>query len=391
MSHQQINLSPDLNRLSLEGYEIRIKDGYIFANHIPYLTPNRELGYGVLACPIALAGDVALQPPDHTAYFCGEHPCDVQGQLMQGLVHSSMDQPLPDGSRTNFYLSAKPKGGLYANYYDKLTTYIRIISSHAKEVYPYATAQTHVSLTYDESAVFIYDDTNTSKANIYPVSRKLEGLKIAIIGVGGTGSYILDLVAKTSVAEIHIYDNDEMLSHNAFRSPGAPSIDTLRMRMKKVDYFAGIYQNIRKKIHTHEYRVTEDNAHELLQYDFIFVSVDNGSSRRNIVNFLVNHNKSFIDVGIGVKQVDGSLIGQIRTTLGQAGDYDHLQRYVPYADRDDNEYTSNIQISELNSLNATLAVIKWKQTCGFYKDAYGSHNTNYVIYTGGLSHAYKEE
>ena len=58
---------------------------------------------------------------------------------------------------------------MYDNYYDKLTTYIRIISSHAKELYPNATAQTHVSLTYDESEVFVYDDTNTSRANIYPV------------------------------------------------------------------------------------------------------------------------------------------------------------------------------------------------------------------------------
>jgi len=391
MSRRLINLSPDLKRLADEGYEIRIKGGYIFANHIPYLTSNRELGYGVLACSLALAGDVAIQPPDHTAYFCGEHPYNIQGHPIQGFVHSPNDNPLPDGSRANFYLSARPKSILYANYYDKITAYCRIISSHAKEVFPNATAQTYVLLNDDEDGMFVYEDTNTSGSNIYPVSRKLEGQKIAIIGVGGTGSYILDLVAKTPVAEIHIYDGDEMLSHNAFRSPGAPSIDSLRMRLKKVKYFAGIYQNIRKKIHTHDNRVTEENLQELLHYDFVFVSIDSGSSRRNIVNYLVKHNRSFIDVGIGVKLVDDSLIGQIRSTFGQSGDYDHLKYYVPYADRDDNDYSSNIQIAELNALNATLAVIRWKQSCGFYKDAYESHNTTYTIFTGGLSYAYKEE
>ena len=35
-------------------------------------------------------------------------------------------------------------------------------------------------------------------------------------------------------------------------------------------------------------------------------------------------------------------------------------------DRPDEEYRTNIQISELNALNACLAVIKYKQVRGFY-------------------------
>lgn len=35
-------------------------------------------------------------------------------------------------------------------------------------------------------------------------------------------------------------------------------------------------------------------------------------------------------------------------------------------DRPDEKYRTNIQISELNALNACLAVIKYKQACGFY-------------------------
>lgn len=126
----------------------------------------------MLTCSLVLAGYVATQPPDHTAFFCGEHPYNIQGQPIQGLVNSLVDNPLPDGSRANFYLSSRPQGGLYAKYYDKITTYIRIISSHAKEVYPNVTAQTYVSSNRDEDGVFVYEDTNTSRANIYPISRK---------------------------------------------------------------------------------------------------------------------------------------------------------------------------------------------------------------------------
>jgi hypothetical protein len=37
-------------------------------------------------------------------------------------------------------------------------------------------------------------------------------------GLGGTGSYILDLVSKTPVNEILLFDSDDFLQHNAFRS-----------------------------------------------------------------------------------------------------------------------------------------------------------------------------
>ena len=69
----------------------------------------------------------------------------------------------------------------------------------------------------------------------------MSGLKIGIIGLGGTGSYILDFIAKTYVGEIHLYDSDKVLQHNAFRAPGAPSLQKLNEPVLKVDYLYNIY------------------------------------------------------------------------------------------------------------------------------------------------------
>ena len=77
-----------------------------------------------------------------------------------------------------------------------------------------------------EKKVFKYPDANSNRAGISDLNMKFEGQKIAIIGIGGTGSYILDLIAKTNVAEIHIYDGDVFQLHNAFRAPGACAADT---------------------------------------------------------------------------------------------------------------------------------------------------------------------
>ncbi|MGO9047784.1 MAG: hypothetical protein ACLQFW_13010 [Xanthobacteraceae bacterium] len=47
---------------------------------------------------------------------------------------------------------------------------------------------------------------------------------------------------------------------------------------------------------------------------------------------------------------------------------------------DDNDlYAQNIQIADLNALNAALAVVKWKKLCGFYADLRKEHFSTYTI------------
>ena len=49
-----------------------------------------------------------------------------------------------------------------------------------------------------------------------------------------------------------------------------------------------------------------------------------------------------------------------------------------FVDADDDIYNENIQIAELNSLNACLAVIKWKKYIGFYQD---KNHENFTYYS----------
>ena len=81
------------------------------------------------------------------------------------------------------------------------------------------------------------DKSASSRAGIVEFAKRLEQERIAIVGLGGTGSYVLDLLAKTRIGEIHLFDGDDLLSHNAFRSPGAVSVEELNTRPKKVDYY----------------------------------------------------------------------------------------------------------------------------------------------------------
>ena len=73
--------------------------------------------------------------------------------------------------------------------------------------------------------MFRYADTASVRCEIVTTSARLKLKKVAIVGLGGTGAYLLDQVAKTPVWEIHLFDGDTFRQHNAFRSPGAATME----------------------------------------------------------------------------------------------------------------------------------------------------------------------
>ncbi|MDP2088544.1 MAG: ThiF family adenylyltransferase [Flavobacteriaceae bacterium] len=237
-----------------------------------------------------------------------------------------------------------------------------------------------------DTNVFKYPDTNSSRAGIEFLNRKFENQKIAIIGLGGTGSYILDQVAKTPVKEIHIFDDDVFQLHNAFRSPGAVSSEKLEAEggMKKVDYYHEVYSNMHTGIKAHPKYVTIENVNELKDFSYVFISIDKNEVRYNLVKEFLNIGVTFIDVGIGVNKANDCLNGAARVTVGSSYKNDHLDFRIGSVESEENEYSNNIQIADLNCLNAMLAVLKWKKLSGFYQDIKQEHNSLFLINTNKL-------
>lgn len=151
----------------------------------------------------------------------------------------------------NCMFSSKPQAG-YLNYYEKMTAYVRMLEGYAHGLDPSATARTFPPLVTDENvSVFRYPDSATSRARIGAAVEKLSSDKVVIVGLGGTGPYILDQVAKTPVREIHLYDPDTLYTHNVFRAPGAASPEELSAAPKKVEYFRDKYDAMHRHIVTH--------------------------------------------------------------------------------------------------------------------------------------------
>lgn len=389
MSHKLISHSPDLKKLRDEGYEVAVKKAHLLVSGVPYVNSKREIASGVLVTSLDLAGDErTAKPQDHVIHFVGEHPCDKEGNVLRGIQNSSGRRVLAEGVEIDHSFSSKPPGG-YADYYEKLTTYIKIISSHAESLAGpdhTVTARTHkVIESEDPESVFQYLDTNSSRAEIEGISAKLHNQKIAIIGLGGTGSYVLDFVAKTPVGEIHLFDNDYFLSHNAFRAPGAASVEALGRRPKKVVYLHEQYTKMHKHVIPHDRGLTASTVEELSAMNFVFICIDKAEAKKAIIDYLTRNGIPFVDVGVDVRAVDGFLMGSVRLTTASKEKHDHLERRISFSDGGDDDYDKNVQIAEINALNAALAVIKWKKLFGFYHDQGKEHHAVYDINVNALT------
>jgi hypothetical protein len=382
MSHPLISRNSDLQRLLDDGYEVTIQAGHLVIDSVPYVNARSEIRLAKLISDLSLAGDDTRKPENHVVYFAGEYPCNEHGQPLEKLRHASENKDFGDGLRSDHSFSKKPKDG-YVDYHHKMETLISIISEPAQKLDPNVTAKTRrVVENYDGSSPFVYLDTASARAGIGAVTKKLGLNRVAIIGLGGTGAYVLDFLAKTPVNEIVLYDRDEFLTHNAFRAPGAASLDELRQVPKKVDYFKAKYSNMHRGIVANAVHLDETTLPAFPECEFVFLCMDASPAKRAIVTRLEQHDVPFVDVGMGLTLVDDDrLTGLVRlaTSTPEKRDHVHAKKRIPFQDGGENIYSSNIQVADLNAFNAVLAVIRWKKYFGFYADLDHEHFTAYAL------------
>src|SRR5688572_8416724 len=133
MSLRLINRSPDLKRLRDEGYDLEIRRGHLLVKGVPYVDSQRRVRYGILGSTIDLADDITIRPTTHVALFSGDHPCHKDGSIFHEIAHSSSPNAVDGELVFHHSFSSKPPNG-YADYYEKMTTYVGIISSPAQQL-----------------------------------------------------------------------------------------------------------------------------------------------------------------------------------------------------------------------------------------------------------------
>ena len=367
---QSVNRS--IERLLEEGYALYRRGIYIVAA-VPYLDSagNPHTGLMIDTLNLDPDGRVRVAPANHQMYFVGQQPYDDKGRILFGGAGANA-VPLFDGKMSSFYWSWKQLDSAgnkrdYHDLYEKFTEYSAYISGPAEEKFPEYKITPFAGRAQGETTCpFPFEDMNSARANLCELDKLIESDSIAIIGAGGTGSYIFDFLSKTRVQKIKIFDFDIFDLHNAFRIPGATNREELGQ--PKVDVIKTRYEGWHAGAKFVEAKLDGESEAYLDGVTFAFLAVDKIGPRRDIAKLLRAKGIQFIVVGMGIHHGNPGLTGMVETTLID-------EKTAPYAFEEiageqlvdlPDEYQKNIQTVELNAFNAAMAVFMYKKYRGYY-------------------------
>ncbi|MCY4560115.1 MAG: ThiF family adenylyltransferase [Chloroflexi bacterium] len=188
--------------------------------------------------------------------------------------------------------------------------------------------------------------------------------RIGIVGLGGVGLWILDLMSKSEVIEIRVWDGDEIEGRNLARAPGWASRDSIGQN--KAEYYAELYRGMRRGIYAQGryWRPEEEDSFEGL--DFVFVAVDKTETRSALCEDLEKKGIPFVDVGMGIELRDGRVRGSCQAFYS-GEDPGRWRIAIPTVEGLGEQQYRQLQLADLGALNAALAVGLWRRHVGQYE------------------------
>lgn len=266
MPANQTAPNPDLQRLVDDGFHVSLEGQHLVIHRVPYVTKDRTVAYCSLISTYCEHEVAAGYINDHTVFVVGDIPYRDDGISLEVAMVANASKQIIAGRSVGCQLSYKtePLSAMLANYHSKMTHYVRKLGSYVEAIDASANVRGIGSFTARSvPSVFHFPNGSSARAGLEAYEQKLELQKVAIIGLGGTGSFLLDGLAKTPVKEIHLYDHDILEPHNAFRFPSALPMDIVFGRWKKTDVLSDIYGQFRSGVISHPERITEANLHEV--------------------------------------------------------------------------------------------------------------------------------
>ena len=387
MSSSPINHSADLKALVEFGYALEVRGAYLVVKNIPYLrTSNGDLDKADLITSLDITPEQATRPPgDHTIWWTGDVPYRSDGESMEAYLSCGKwdtGHDLGEGLTVYMQWSRKPveagRKRSYADYQEKIQTYVDEVAGHADARHPgvleAARAGEDPIVVVDTR--FRYLNTATYRYGLKGVERPIEDEVVAVIGVGGTGSYLVDILAKTNIRELHLFDEDILEQHNAFRLAGAARVEELGGSHTKVAWHKERYSAVRDQgVFANATKVHGASAAVLLaKFTTVFIAVDDLECRRAIQRTCNELGVFHVSVGLAVEiegEDDNQLGGMVKVETGLIPE--RRCASDPGFSEPAQQAYGNVQTAELNMLGAALAIVEWKAKAGIYR----SERTDY--------------
>lgn len=135
--------------------------------------------------------------------------------------------------------------------------------------------------------------------------RAISSLKVGVVGLGGTGSVLVQQLARLGVRDYVLIDPDAVEVTNLNRLAGAGPAD---LGAAKIDIAQRAIRMCSPSAHVVGLRadvVDQNSALELIGLDFIFLCTDSHASRAVVCQLAYQHLVPAIDMGVSITVRDG--------------------------------------------------------------------------------------
>ena len=347
----------DLLRQEAErrGWTIEVHQNRISVGEVPYRKKDGEAG----RCQVSVETEddgLSMKAPDNGRGAI--HAARLSG-VEKGCAYQATGEPVgnvlwSDNAR-ECVISIKRDDGEYVDGWHALAVYtVRVAGEVGVE------EREHIE------RIFKFPIAGGDARDIQLWRDRARGQQIGIVGLGGVGLWILDLMSKTDVREIKIWDGDEIEGRNLVRAPGWASQDAIGKN--KADYFGEQYGRIRTGISIRGQYWHSDNPEDTFDgLDFVFVAVDKTETRTALCERLEENEIAFIDVGMGIERREERVRGSCQVFF--SGEEPGRWRIgIPTAEGAGEQDYHALQLADLGALNAALAVGIWRRHVGQYEE-----------------------
>ena len=343
---------------SRRGWHIDVCEDHIAVAGVPYRQQDGASGVCQITVWVHEDGQTMKAPPDGSG---ATHAARLEG-VTGGKAYQTDGKPLGNviwtDNTNECVISIKLDSGNYSDAWHALVNYCSIVAGAAQaggdqEPQPIG-------------RVFQFEILGENTPDIREWQDKAGGQRIGIVGLGGVGLWLLDLMSKTDVGEIRIWDGDHIEGRNLVRAPGWAGQDAIGKN--KAEYFGQLYSQFRTGISVYPEYLDPSGPSDLFDgLDFVFIAIDNTETRAALCERLEQTGVPFIDVGMGIERQRGEVRGSLQVFFS-GGDAGRWRIGIPTVVGVGEQEYHILQLADLGVLNASLAVGVWRRHIGQYAE-----------------------
>ncbi len=142
--------------------------------------------------------------------------------------------------------------------------------------------------------------------------RRISRLRVGVVGLGGTGSAIVEQLARLGVEHFECVDQDKFEPSNLSRTYGSYFKDTRRKGLSKTAIASRLATSVNPEAHVEGIKdniVRQSVLMQLRDCDVIFSCTDNDLSRAALNRMAYQYLIPLIDLGIRITTSEGSVTG----------------------------------------------------------------------------------